>query len=412
MNNFSNDVMSIIFEFLSVKDMLKVSTCCKAWRSILYKYRKYTFEPGYFFWRQLKYHGPKINLKWVNKVKFTFSDTLDKFEEYDDDLLVFFRHCEHIYINTATNKALRNLCGTFNNSDPKYNFIKKTSNIRHLEINNCESIDSTGWRYLNNLKSLKIGHVNNLTMDDIAYFSKLETLNIMISDFYKEIETIKLVKSEWLSLLPNLKSFALQKRIAIIGDGLKYLTNCKNFKIWSAIDHKELQYLLNAEHLDFRFEGSENLTSLEYFTNCKYLRINAAEKLTNGTFCYLQNCIELDLHYIPLLTNEAFIPLRELNKLKKIAISNCKNLTDNALKILSFVEHIDLFDGYENFTDDGILSLENLKTASFMSKNITPKCLPALKNCTNISLLRCDKLYPGLRKFKKQYPLINIEIKQ
>ena len=61
--NMSLDVVSVIFEFLGTKDMLRASRCCKGWRSVLWKYKKYNARlPRYSVGLNLSY------LSWVYKI--------------------------------------------------------------------------------------------------------------------------------------------------------------------------------------------------------------------------------------------------------------------------------------------------------------------------------------------------------
>ena len=179
-------LVSLIYQYLTVKEMLNATLTCKLWRSSL-KYVKRSFRPKSIY--------PFINYQWVNKVdlpsNFTFT------------ALINFRHCEEV--------------------------IFRFNSVYPVHLGN---LLSTGTK----VKTLKIylaDYIYYLDFLDFSYFKNIEHVyfyDTLISEKYESFENFRNLKSFHLINRPRL---GLNERFELFS----YLSNVETIEIcWYSLN--------------------------------------------------------------------------------------------------------------------------------------------------------------------------------
>lgn len=338
----NQNTIPLVYDYLSVKDMLNASATCKYWRRALFSLQRYHFTP-------LKVYG-LMDYSWVNSV------TIANGMNYQ--ALIKFRHCKRVCLNWVSDGALKML---FCKNDSLID-----SKVEELEINGGGVIADNSWRFAKNLKKLTLD-VFFLRERDLKHLENLEEFSLFT-------RTTMYPTCRWLKYLKNVKSVDI-RAFNISECGLEHLENCKRFALEGTVNSEDYVHLKNATHITLQ---TDNLYRLDHFKNVVYLDICGYQLIS---WCYLEHLRVLKVDDCDFLNDSHF---RNFEKLEEIELWNCPNVSDFEhlwnVKIAKFSR---LRVG--NYAISKLKSVRNIWMENM--PNIDNGCLIYLENCPVIKIL-------------------------
>ena len=221
-------LISLIYKYLSVKEMLKASLTCKLWRRSL-QWVKKSFKP-------IKVYG-SLNYDWVNEIDFP--------QHIHADALVKFRHCDKVTLYIDWNIDLRNLFvkNVFLN-DSKVKSLNIVGRYGEYEIS------SKMFTYCYYLDCLELTHLYiEISHDIFKYFRNLKRLEITNCEIGFDYQT-----GEDFEIFSNLEN--LEELVFLVNEdhyssrylGFKHLKNCKYLEFKGILNRKDEQYVEKIQH--------------------------------------------------------------------------------------------------------------------------------------------------------------------
>ena len=320
-NNLNTDVIKLIINNLSLKDLIRLRTTNKD--NVEYV-KCYDNDNIVRIKRSLKNWKKSFpNMTSVNISGRT--DLCDEdFKYLDNTQILMMNLCDQIsitdhvfrYLSKLRDLNLQGCCGHWigghHFTDKMFDYllnlekfyiddnhgitsrgIKKLTKIKDLTISNCSKITNDGLSNLTTLIKLKIYNLNELTDDVFQNLTNLEDLSMTFGH--------------------------------ITDRGILYLSNIKKIHISSCqrIKCKDYDKLLKLESLDLSTPiNDDNLIYLKKIKNLMLYGCN----IKGYRLPYLVNIEELSIYECPIM-DEHLSHLLELKKLKKINIFRCNTIS-------------------------------------------------------------------------------------
>jgi Asp-tRNA(Asn)/Glu-tRNA(Gln) amidotransferase C subunit len=334
-----------------------------------------------------------INLEELSIVGYdkTTSDAFKKLEKLKKlNISSCNKFDELLFINL--NKAITtHVLNDFNNN---CNF---ETNLIELDISSCNQVNDSWFKYLKNLKVLKMSRCNQeeLTSQSFQYLTNL-------LEFEMDGCNQKTIKGEDFKYLKKLKILSMRhcKQKTIKNEHFKYLSNLVKLNI-SECQQLNLDllfnYLVNLEELNMSDCQQDSISDLSFkkLKKLKILSIRTCNQksLTDKLFKYLPNLIELDISYCNQFSDKAFQYFGK--NLEILSMNNCSQelITNKAFSYLKNIKCLEIeFCSQETITNHFLdLIADELLYLNVVRCSQIELDLNDLKNLKNLKTFQLDK---------------------